>query len=717
MCRKVLPWLASLAVLLLPFTIAAQKQAPLDVALRYLEQKASAWGLLSTDIQEVKVSHQFMSQHNQLTHYYLIQQYNQIEVEGAILGVHIRPDGKVGYATHRFVADIESKVKAVAPAVDAATAIDRAMAYLGLPTDENIQFEQKITQHAYTFSPGKTAANPIRVQLMYWPQPGSQVVELVWKVHFQEASSVLKAWDILVDAQEGKVLLQRDRVLRCTFGSKDHRHTASCTDHEPAIFQPLAAALEHKKDFPPLAGETYNVFPVPLSNPLEGARQLVTSPADPIASPYGWHDTDGQAGAEYTITRGNNTHAYHDRDGNGITAGDEPDGGASLQFDFPLDLSKEPDTYTDAAVTQLFYISNYMHDFAYAYGFDEAAGNFQENNYGRGGIDGDALFSHTQVFGDDPYREPADPEDDELNNAVFFSPVDGFNPVMQMFLFDRQGNDLFTIVDPEPIRGAFETGIATFGPNISSTAIEGQIIDAYDSSNTPNLLCSLASNAAAVNGKIAMVDRGDCYFKEKTINAQRAGAIAVIICNFEDVIIDMGGPASIEEPVIPTLMLKNTDCQTIRNFMEQGVDVRLQQPDVSGPSLVDADFDNEVSIHEYAHGISNRLSGGANADCLNNDEQMGEGWSDFFSLVATVKPGEDGTEPKHVGSYVWTRTASGTGVRRLPYSSDLSVNNQTFSDIIGTGGRVFNPAPGEPNRRGAPHPLGEIWAATLWDLY
>ncbi len=35
-----------------------------------------------------------------------------------------------------------------------------------------------------------------------------------------------------------------------------------------------------------------------------------------IASPYGWHDTNGAAGAEYTITHGNNAHAYTDTDNN-----------------------------------------------------------------------------------------------------------------------------------------------------------------------------------------------------------------------------------------------------------------------------------------------------------------------------------------------------------------------------------------------------------------
>lgn len=714
MSAKVLPWLGILAMFLFPKTSEAQKQTPLDVALRYVEKSYTQWDLATDDFREMKVSHQYQSQHNQVHHFYFLQQYAGIEVESAILGVHVKSDGTVGYATNRFVAGITEKVNAVAPTLSAIAAIEQAAGRLGLPFDQSVRFQEKENANTYRFSAGKLAKAPIQATLIYWPHPISGAVKLAWRVQIEEPVQQMKIWDILVDASEGQILEQRDRVLRCSFSDK-HQHETSCTDSP--VFEPLQKALTTEENFPPMAGETYNVFALPLANPLQGARQLTISPSDPTASPFGWHDTDGAAGAEYTITRGNNVHAYQSRDGNVTSAGDEPEGGANLIFDFPLDLSKEPDQYVDAAVTQLFYTSNYIHDFAYAYGFDEAAGNFQENNYDKGGTGSDAVRARAQFYGADPYQEPADPSDDQLNNAVFFSSPEGESPRMHMFLFDRQGNDLFTVVEPEAIRGAFETGIATFGPNITGTAIEGQIVNAVDNSNNPSLVCGAVANASEVNGKIAMLDRGDCFFKEKTINAQAAGAIAVIICNFEDVIIDMGGPASVDEPTIPTLMLKNTDCQTVRSFLDQGVEVRLQQPDVSGPTFVDGDFDNEVVIHEYGHGISNRLTGGAFSSCLGNDEQMGEGWSDFFSLVTTVKAGETGEEPKHVGSYIWTRTADGTGVRRLPYSSTMTVNNQTFNDIIGTGGRVFNPEPGEPNERGAPHPLGEIWTGALWDLY
>ena len=91
---------------------------------------------------------------------------------------------------------------------------------------------------------------------------------------------------------------------------------------------------------------TYNVFPVPAESPIHGTRELVEDPADSDASPFGWHDTNFEEGAEYTITRGNNVHAYLDLDADNTSNGDEPDGGEELIFDFFYEDGLEPDTLT-----------------------------------------------------------------------------------------------------------------------------------------------------------------------------------------------------------------------------------------------------------------------------------------------------------------------------------------------------------------------------------
>ena len=113
----------------------------------------------------------------------------------------------------------------------------------------------------------------------------------------------------------------------------------------------------------------------------------MANPADATASPFGWHDADGVAGApDFTITRGAAAHAYLDQDDNNAMDFDgSPEGGAGLDFDFPADLTQHAQRYRDAVVANLFYGNSVFHDIMHGFGFDEPAGNFQANNYGRGG--------------------------------------------------------------------------------------------------------------------------------------------------------------------------------------------------------------------------------------------------------------------------------------------------------------------------------------------
>src|SRR5690606_5049567 len=95
------------------------------------------------------------------------------------------------------------------------------------------------------------------------------------------------------------------------------------------------------------------------------------------------------------ITRGNNVWAMEDRNGNdGI--GYSPNGSASLNFDFPLDINQEPEDYQNVSITNLFYVNNVMHDIWYQYGFDEPSGNFQSNTYGNGGLGNDNVRADAQ---------------------------------------------------------------------------------------------------------------------------------------------------------------------------------------------------------------------------------------------------------------------------------------------------------------------------------
>ena len=136
--------------------------------------------------------------------------------------------------------------------------------------------------------------------------------------------------------------------------------------------------------------------------------------------PFGWHDTDGSAGPEFTITRGNNVWAQEDANGTMARATARTEGRPRLR----LPHRPDPGTPTrqDAAIN-LFYWNNIIHDVWYQYGFDEPSGNFQENNYGNGGVE----VTTCSLM----HRTAAGP-----TMPTSATPPDGSDPRMQMFLWN-----------------------------------------------------------------------------------------------------------------------------------------------------------------------------------------------------------------------------------------------------------------------------------------
>ena len=181
----------------------------------------------------------------------------------------------------------------------------------------------------------------------------------------------------------GEVIAKHNYTVKCTIHKgKYDKHVGCNHDHGK---KSAIASLSEASEALTVGSGSYDVFPLPTESPIHGTRETVVNPCFTDVSPYGWHDTNGMDGAEFTITRGNNVHAYLDKDNTGISSGDEPDGGADLIFNQPYDINNEADVNEDASTVNLFYTVNMIHDITSRLGFDEPAGNFQANNYGNGG--------------------------------------------------------------------------------------------------------------------------------------------------------------------------------------------------------------------------------------------------------------------------------------------------------------------------------------------
>lgn len=294
---------------------------------------------------------------------------------------------------------------------------------------------------------------------------------------------------------------------------------------------------------------------------------LLTLASGPISR----HDPWLADGA--TETSGNNVDAYADLslpDGfTPATADTRASTVAAHSFDHRFDPSLDPQAppeQTQAAITQLFYTVNMLHDWFYDAGFDEASGNAQADNYGRGGLGGDALHAEAQ-------------DSSGFDNASMRTPADGQSPRMQMYLWSGPSPTL-TVTAPASVAGTYATGSAAFGPRSFDRSGELTLVDDGTAPSTSDGCESPFVNELSVNGHIAVIDRGTCSFAAKAKNAEDAGAIGVVIVNnVPGAPPAMGNPTPPLTITVPVLSLTQADGDKLKGAMSSSaVSVRMQRP-------------------------------------------------------------------------------------------------------------------------------------------
>lgn len=483
---------------------------------------AASWIVTSENVSSISGVHNV----------YFRQALNGLEIYGTESSIHILPNGKIFKSHNNFINGVAQKTSTgIVPAKTPVQAVQLAASHLGYSVQENfteISRNNSLSQETLV-SKGGISLSEIPVKLMYQKLSNGTVV-LVWNLSIQ-SNSKSEWYSVRVNANTGDIIDKGNWITSCNF---DHSHDNDNHEHS-TVYGPMNN-MSNKSSL--LLTGSYEVFAAPVENPLYGSRSIETTAVNTIASPFGWHDTNGAAGAEYTVTRGNNVNAFKY---GGSNHGYQADGGTSLVFHYPFNT-----TYTtsnpslDASLTNLFYWNNVIHDVLYQYGFDEISGNFQQNNYGKGGAGNDPVEAQGQIGFE--------------CNAYFGTPPDGSSGVMQMY-----------------------------------------------------------------------------------------------IC-----------------------------------------------------STKDGSYDNLVMVHEYGHGISNRFTGGpANSNCLWNGEQMGEGWSDWYGLMLTMKAGDAPTDKRGIGTYLFGQAAGGGGIRTYPYTTNMNDNPYTYDDIKNEWG---------------PHGIGSVWASMLWEM-
>ena len=654
------------------------------ILVNHFNANSSQLGLTQEDVSDFKVISSTYSKSMRIDNVYVSQRVAGIEVFNSTSVFGIR-DGAVVTSKIGFTANSTQKINTNSPAITAQNAIEKAATAIGISAPNSLEILETKEDNSFIFNTGAISLNNIPVSLVFQPMQDNTLV-LAWdlSIYLLDASHY---YSVRIDAITGALLSSNDWVTRCDFGKPTHNHLPNSGLYRNFLHKP-----ENKVSFNTQGGVSYRVFPVPFESPNHGSDELVLDPANQDASPFGWHDTNGAPGPEYTITRGNNVIARDDIDNNN-SGGFSPDGGASLTFDFPFNFNAAPAEMLPAATTNLFYWNNIMHDVYYQYGFDEASGNFQDNNYGNGGTSGDFVDAQAQDGGG-------------TNNANFSSPPDGNNPRMQMYLWNAPAGNALTI--DGSLAGSYLGVAANFGaPLPEDTPIVGQLAltldDDQGASEDPYDACDDLLNGADINGSIAVIRRGECQFGFKILAAQNQGAIAVIIINNVPGAPITMAPGEVGDQVtITAIMISQADGDAIIAALLAGEQIEGSLLNNTAYQL-DGDVDNGIIAHEYGHGISTRLTGGRfNSGCLQNDEQMGEGWSDWFGLMLTLQPGDQPQDIRGIGTYATGQATDGGGIREAPYSTDFSINNYTYQD---TDGNVS-----------VPHGVGFVWATMLWEM-
>ncbi len=373
------------------------------VARSFLKDNNDLFQLGDAEVDSLKVARRYSTDHNGVTHVTLGQQINGIEVFQADLAVHVDRAGAVIAASGELMPGAARKVNLSRPMMTAAEALRRAAQDLDVEIAAQLNLRQPPSgaDDRQQFDESAGFDRDVQARLVYFPLATDQL-RLAWEfiLWMRETPDVYLT---VIDAERGSLL---------------YRYNFTNYDENP--LRPHGQVFT--KDSPrPNAPYTGN------NNPPTVQREDLPFHAAPFNGreifPVADQHYDWWAGAPANNLISNNTSAYLDRDAN-----NQPDqprlSAADGNFSFPIDFAQAPTTDDNqkSAQVNLFYWINRYHDILYSFGFNEAAGNFQTNNFNLGGRGADAVLGEAQ-------------DGSGTNNANFSSPPDGTPGRVQMFLF------------------------------------------------------------------------------------------------------------------------------------------------------------------------------------------------------------------------------------------------------------------------------------------
>ncbi|MCA1839381.1 MAG: M36 family metallopeptidase, partial [Actinobacteria bacterium] len=404
------------------FLSSADLRTPEAIVRGFLAQHAVLYKLTAPDLSSLVTVSNYVTDHNGVTQFGLKQTDQGRDVYGAVLTVSVDRQGRILIVQGPLY---PAAAAVPAPAINAGTAIDIAAhshGYDQVGTLHLISQETGPSKKAIYANPFAHSINaePATAELVTYVDPVlGGAAHLAWKTSVDLNP---RTWpETLVDAVTGGILA-------------DHNQYSDAAP-DGTVF-----TGQHPQDAS---------APTPTTVSFAGAG----------------FDNNGWVGTNRE-TAGNNVTAYTDTnadDSSDYQTQTPASPGPNFQrynYSFSNAYASSPctdiTTDRDFTLTQLFYYVNVIHDYLYPLGFNEAARNFQDDNFGRGGSAGDRV--HAEAF------DSFDPPTSARNNANFFTPGDGGNGKLQVFL----GAPPFPCVESE-LEG--DTVIHEYGHGLSNRLV------------------------------------------------------------------------------------------------------------------------------------------------------------------------------------------------------------------------------------------------------
>jgi extracellular elastinolytic metalloproteinase len=389
-------------------------------ALDYTQGISRALGIEATQPAEFAPDPQVQETTSGAVAVHLQQLYKDIPVFETAQAVRFAPDGAIQDSVGSSVTITEDVD--VSPSLSAEEAVLRAAQHVAEPQPDEYgavdQFGEPLGLTSVDlsgFEPEVSAAFPnradrptvlgagpfeqeIRANLLWFPMDGD--VRLTWETVIT-LPNYEGQYRTIVDAETGEILYCKQLILYVAARGN--------------VYVRDGAGARQMVNFPKILGD-YGL-PIP--------------PNLPPGFPEDWVDVDR--------TVGNSTFAH------------QGDTGPSIQGQVQngvMTFNPASATGADQQVLNIFYYNSYMHDFFYLLGFTEAAGNFQQNNFGRGGLGGDPVDARSHPG---PVRGTA--------NMFIRGRPDGVSPTMNMGLVSSTNRH--TAFDSSVVFHEFMHGLTT----------------------------------------------------------------------------------------------------------------------------------------------------------------------------------------------------------------------------------------------------------------